>query len=700
MNDTLKKEDTLSATQDLNVEFYKKVYLIRRAEEAIIKYYNEDEMKTPMHMSMGEEAICVGVCHALGKESQAMGYYRSHALSIAKTGDTDKFFAELYGKTTGFVRGKGGSMHLASPEHGLLGVSAVVGTTIAPAAGVAFANKYKKNDKIVAIFFGDGAMEEGVVSESLNAACLWKLPIIFVCEDNGLAVDVTAEERQGFKSIADVAMAYKCLFLQSESTDPEVIYNLTQQAIHHIKEKKEPVFMHLKYYRMLQHIGIISDFDTTSPRPKGGFEKSGYRSEEEYKLGLENDPVKNTRAKLLRTGVLESRIKTIEEKIEKQVERSVALAKKAPFPEARETHDHVYAPVEIHEPILNAPSTEKRMITFADALNEAIHQEMERDENVFVFGIENKVFGSLKGLTERFGQERCFVTPLSEEAMTGITLGAAINGTRPIHNHIRVDFFLLGMNQLINMISNYYYSVCGKVKVPLVIRAVVGRGWGQGFQHSKQLHGLFAQIPGLKVIMPTTPYDAKGLMASAIRDDNPVISIEHRWLYWQEGAVPQNSYTIPIGEPNILRKGSDITIVATSWMNVEAAKAAEILARRGIEVEIVDPRSAAPLNDEPIVESVKKTKRCIVADNDWLHCGFSAELATRIYEKSFGILKSPITRIGFAPTPCPTSRVLENEFYPNAINIIRAVEKELGLTPTDLSQENFYSHENRFKGPF
>lgn len=688
---------------ETSIDLYKKVYLIRKAEEAIIKYYPEDEMKTPMHMSMGEEAITAGVCQALGEENQVFGYYRSHALYIAKTGDTDRFFAELYGKRTGTARGRGGSMHLVCPDRGLLGVSAVVATTIAPAVGAAFVNKSKNNGKIVAAFFGDGALEEGVAWESLNAACLWRLPIIFVCEDNGLAVDVTAAERQGFKSVSAVVRGYRCLFLESESTDSEEIYQLTIRAINHIKDIGEPVFMHLKYYRMLQHIGIISDFDTISPRYKGGFEKSGYRSREEYEQWVGKDSVKVSRSKLLQLGVPELKIKILEEEIEEQIERSIALAKKDPFPEAGETYDHVYAPhnITVRELELKLSSkAERRMITFAGALNEAICQEMERDANVFVYGIENKVFGSLTGLAERFGPERCFVTPLSEEAMTGFGLGAAINGARPIHNHIRVDFFLLALNQLINMISSYHYSVSGKLKVPLVIRAIVGRGWGQGFQHSKSLHGLFAQIPGLKVIMPTTPYDAKGLMISAIRDDNPVISIEHRWLYWQEGNVPEHSYQIPIGEPNILRKGSDITVVATSWMNVEAARAAEILSRRGIEVEIIDPRSASPLNDEIILESVNKTRRCIIADNDWLHCGLSAEIAARVYEKCFGRLASPISRIGFAPTPCPTTRVLENEFYPNAIQIIRTIERQLGLSPADLSHEDFYSYENRFKGPF
>ena len=345
-----------------------------------------------------------------------------------------------------------------------------------------------------------------------------------------------------------------------------------------------------------------------------------------------------------------------------------------------------------------------RKISYCEALNEAMSQEMERDPNVFVYGIgvpdHKRIFGSTVGLVEKFGLERCFDTPLSEDAMTGFGLGAAINGMRPIHVHIRVDFMLLAMNQLANMVSSYGYTLAGELKVPLVIRAIIGRGWGQGSQHSKSMYSVFAHIPGLKVVLPTTSRDAKGLLISAIRDDNPVIVIEHRWLYWQEDEVPEEPFTIPLGEANVLREGEDITVVATSWMNVEALKAAEILDRRGISIEIVDPRTIAPFNEEPIIKSVEKTGRCIVADNDWLNCGFSAEVAARVSEKCFGRLKYPVQRIGFAPTQCPTARHLENEFYPNAVKIIRAIEKMLGMEPTDLSKEEFYSHEKRFKGPF
>ena len=345
-----------------------------------------------------------------------------------------------------------------------------------------------------------------------------------------------------------------------------------------------------------------------------------------------------------------------------------------------------------------------RSRSYCEALNEALHQEMARDPSTFVYGLgvpdRMSVFGSLVGIRERFGPERCFDTPLCEDTMTGFGLGAAINGLRPIHVHIRVDFLLLAMNQLVNMVSTFSYSTGGRLKVPLVIRAVVGRGWGQGYQHSKSLHALFAHIPGLKVVLPTTPRDAKGVLIAAIRDDNPVIVIEHRWLYWATGEVPEEPYTVPLGEGQILRRGSDLTIVATSWMNVEALKAAEILQRAGVSVEVVDPRTIAPFDEGLAVESVERTGHCLVADNDWTHCGFGAEVAARVSEQCFGRLKSPVTRLGFAPTPCPTVRVLENEFYPNAEDIVRAVEAKLGLAPSDLSGEDFYSHERRFTGPF
>lgn len=344
-----------------------------------------------------------------------------------------------------------------------------------------------------------------------------------------------------------------------------------------------------------------------------------------------------------------------------------------------------------------------RKITYCDAINEAIMQEMQRDDRVFVYGIDcddfKKIFNTTKNIVEKFGKDRCFSTPLSEDSLLGFGLGSAINGLRPINIHIRVDFLLLALNQLINIISSFTYSSRATLSAPIVIRAIIGRGWGQGFQHSKSLFSLFAHIPGLKVIVPTTAYDAKGLLTTAIRDNNPVICFEHRWLYWQEEDVPEEFYTIPFGESRILREGNDLTIIATSWMNVEACHAADILKKVGINIEVVDPRTLMPLSQD-MFKSVKKTKRCLIVDNDWVDYGASAEIAAQITEECFNDLKMPVKRMGFAHIPCPTARHLENKFYPNAEKIVREVENMLKLTHMDLSKEDFFSHEHKFIGPF
>ena len=346
----------------------------------------------------------------------------------------------------------------------------------------------------------------------------------------------------------------------------------------------------------------------------------------------------------------------------------------------------------------------KRVISYSKAINEALRQEMKRDERVFVYGLDvddyKRTFGSGEGLVEEFGPKRYFSTPLSEDANMGLGAGAAIAGLRPVNVHIRVDFLLLTMNHLVNIIAPIHYGSNEKIFMPLVIRAIIGRGWGQGFQHSKTLQSIFAHIPGLKVVMPTTPYDAKGMLISAIRDNNPVLILEHRLLYWQEGPVPEEPFTVPLDEARVLMVGSDVTIAATSYMNVEAFAATNIMKKRGVSVEVIDIRSISPLDDEKICQSVRKTKHLIVADYDWLHCGLSAEVAARVYDKCIDSLRSPITRIGFAPTPCPTTRPLENLFYPNAETLVRAIEQKLGLEKIDLSDEEFYSYENKFKGPF
>ena len=344
-----------------------------------------------------------------------------------------------------------------------------------------------------------------------------------------------------------------------------------------------------------------------------------------------------------------------------------------------------------------------RKMNFAEAINLALEREMAADPSVFVFGLDvpdhKRTFSSGNGLLEKFGERRYFGSPLSEAAATGIAIGAALSGLRPVHVHIRADFLLLAMNQLVNMASNLRYISGGTRSVPLVERAIIGRSWGQGPQHSKTMHATLAHFPGLKVVMPSSPQDGYSLLRSAIRDDDPVIFLEHRWSHFLHSEV-DDELAVPLGKARVVRLGSDITIVACSWMVVEAMQAAGILERNGVSTEVVDVRTVTPLDDPTIMASAKKTGRVIIADYDWTFAGFSAELSARITEGCFTHLKAAPVRIGLAPTPCPTTRPLEDAFYPSAREIVRAAEKILGLVEIDLSREDFYTYQKLFRGPF
>ena len=340
-------------------------------------------------------------------------------------------------------------------------------------------------------------------------------------------------------------------------------------------------------------------------------------------------------------------------------------------------------------------------LTFPQAVNLAMATEMKADPSVFVFGVDvpdhKRTFGSGAGLLEKFGTRRFFGSPLSESAATGIAVGAALAGLRPIHVHARSDFLLLAMNQLCNMAAIKSYVSNGTESVPLTVRALIGRSWGQGPQHSKAMHGVLAHFPGLKVVLPSSPQEGYSLLRAAIRDPNPVIVFEHRWLYDVTGDV-DDAQIGPLEGCRVVREGRDVTLVGVSWMTVECLQAAAILARAGLSAEVVDVRAARPLDADTIRESAGKTGYLVVADNDWLWGGLSAEIVAQVVEG--GVFLQGLVRLGFAPCPCPTTRVLEQLFYPSAREIVRSVERMLGRPAMDLSGDVFNAYGQKFKGPF
>jgi pyruvate dehydrogenase E1 component beta subunit len=346
-----------------------------------------------------------------------------------------------------------------------------------------------------------------------------------------------------------------------------------------------------------------------------------------------------------------------------------------------------------------------RALKYFQALNEATDLCMAKDPAVQIMGLgvsdPKGVFGSTLGLVEKYGSERVSDLPTSENGMTGVAIGAALAGMRPILTHIRLDFAMLTIEQLVNQAAKWHFMFGGRMRVPLVVRMIVGRGWGQGPQHSQSLHAWFAHVPGLKVVMPATPHDAKGLLIASIEDDNPVIVIEHRWLYGINGPVPEGVYRVPIGKARVMREGSDVTIVAISYMALEALRAADLLSDNGISAEVIDLRSLRPWDDETVLESVRKTGRVIVADTGSKTGGFSAEIVARIAEAGI-LLRVPPVRVCLPDSPTPTSPALAAHYYPQGADIAAAAGRMCGsvLSLPPSPHQRLDIPDPSFTGPF
>lgn len=326
-----------------------------------------------------------------------------------------------------------------------------------------------------------------------------------------------------------------------------------------------------------------------------------------------------------------------------------------------------------------------RELTFAEAVREGLDQSMERNAQVIVIGEgvpdPKAIFNTTAGLREKYGSGRVFDMPLAENGMTGICIGAALSGMRPVMVHQRIDFALLAMDQLINNAAKWHYMFDGKATVPLVVRMIVGRGWGQGPQHSQSLQAMFSQVPGIKVVMPTTAHDAKGMLVAAIEDDNPVLFIEHRWLHQIKDHVPVEHYRVPLGKAKLMHAGDAVTVAAFSYMAIESLMAAKaLMAKFGVGVEVLDMRSVRPLDVTSVVESVRKTGRLIVADTAFRTGSISGELLSQVVEQAFGALKAQPVRIASPDYPVPTSPFMAEHYYPGAQTIADVVLDMLGKT--------------------
>ena len=656
-------------TGELTLRILEKLVLIRETEKMVAEEYAKQEMKCPAHLSLGQEAVAVGVCFNLRPKDSVYAGHRGHGAYLAKGGGLKKMIAELYGKESGCAGGRGGSMHLIDRKAGFMGTSAVVGGVIPIAVGDAFAAKLKGDNRFVVVFFGDGAVEEGVFYESMEFASLHKLRIIFVCENNGLAVNTPLYVRQPNKDIYKRGEALGVKGYQADGSDVVLILTTVREAMARILKDEGPVLLEINVERWASHVG---------PRWEA----------------TPDCPIKKLENRILDGGMASiEQIKDVYKKVRGEINNAFSFAKDSPFPKPKTAiagKKNSFLPE-------HKPKGLRQRRTYAEALNHGLSQMMAKDKSVIVIGLgadyPNAIFGSLDGLARKYGKERVFDVPLSEEALTGICLGLSLRRLRPVLIHARVEFSMLSMNQIVNHLAQWNFTY-GE-QTPVVIRMIIGKGWGQGPQHSQSLQALFAHIPGLKVVMPATACDAKGLLVSALCGKDPVIFIEHRSLYDAAEEIPEELYKVPIGKARVARNGKDVTLIAVSQMVGEAIRAAEVLRKEGIEAEVIDIRSVKPIDEKTIIKSVSKTGRLVVCDTGWKVCGISAEVSAIAAEHC--LLKAPVKRITLPDYQTPTSWVLENDYYPDASDIVEACMKVMGR---EVLSNKKTSGISSFKGPF
>ena len=660
MNETASSNITVGAEtlQDL----YLTMRRIRAFEDKTADLFQEGVVKGTAHSYKGEEAIAAGVCATLRDDDIIASYHRGHGHCIAKGARIDRMMAELMGRQTGYCQGLGGSMHIADMELNIMGANGIVGAAMPLATGAGLAAKLQGTDKVAVAFFGDGASNQGVFHESLNLAAVWKLPVIFVCENNQYALSTSYKNTTAVSQVSNRAASYEIPGITVDGNDGVEVYLVLREAVDRARAGEGPTLIEAMTYRHGQHSLRVNLRD---PRP-----------EDELQTWMDRDPIARMEKRLTTEGGFSAdQFDETTQAVDEEIETAVSYGRESPEPAVHVMLDAVYAPHATYtEP---GPDTE-RMLSYPEALNEALDQEMLRDDRVFLMGEDvgatGGIFGVSKGLMERYGADRVRDTPISEATFVGCGVGAAIAGMRPVVEIQIFDFVALTMDMLVNQAAKFRFMLGGKPSVPLVVRGPQGGGIRLAAQHSQSLEAWFTHVPGLVVAAPSTPYDAKGLLVAAIRDENPVVFLEQKLLYLGgNGPVPEELYAIPLGKADIKREGTDVTVVATSAMVPRALSAATVLERDGISVEVVDPRTLQPLDEETILASVRKTNRLLIVHEAWVRGGFGAEVAAMVVDKAFDYLDAPVARLGAPHTPMPYNDRLELEVIPSQDRIVEAI---------------------------
>ena len=647
LNDDIGEEMRLSMFR-LQVE-------IREAEQRAYDLFLQNLVKGTSHLSLGQEAVAAGFAAAMKPGDLTFCTYRGHAHTLARGVPVERVLGELMQRDNGFMRGKGGSMHLTSVEHGVMGSYAIIGAHLPIACGAAWRAQYKGEKDVTVCFFGDGTTNIGAFHEALNFAAVWKLPVVFVCENNLYMEytpigDVIPVEHPA----ASRASAYGLEPILVDGQDADAVYRAAMTAYDRARAGGGPSLIECKTYRYSGH----SRADPAKYRPHGELER-----------WKERCPIKIYRERLKQFGITESVIAGIEADVAGRRRRHREVQGLAD-PAARHHHHRR----------LRRWRLGMAELTYRDAVARGIAQEMARDPDVVFLGEDigaaGGVFKTTVGLYEQFGPLRVRDTPISEQAILGAAMGAAMTGLKPIAEIMFSDFFAVCFDYIANEFPKSRYMSNGQLKCPLVVRTGNGAGSRFGAQHSQSVENWAMMIPGLKVVAPSTPRDVIGLMAAAVRDPDPVIFFEHKSLYATKGEVPDGEIVDTLGTASIVRPGKDATIVALALMVPRALEAAERLqSQHGIDCEVIDVRSLVPLDTQTILGSVAKTHRLFTVEENPRLCGWGAEIVSIVADEAFYDLDGPPVRITTPHLPLPAADTLEDAVLPTVDRIAKRVER-------------------------
>ncbi len=711
-------------------DWLRTIYEIRFFEEKVFDLLGQNIIKGASHLYAGEEAVAVGAIAAIERGDVIGSTHRGHGHCGAignKYADSEKdrqnhwnqMMAELMGRETGYCKGRGGSMHIAEVEKNHnLGSTGIVGGNQPPAVGAAMAEKYRKTGKAVLSFFGDGSTNTGTFHESMNMASTLKVPLVAVIENNlyGMSVPFSGSEVDGTVSasnitdIAERAAAYNVPAMIVDGQDAVAMFLAVREAIERARKENLMTMLEAKTYRWYGH-------SRSDPR--------AYRTKQEEKAWHARDPITVLREKLTSEGLCkEDELDAIKDKANETIEAATQFGLDSPWPDPAdvlkdvyvdetypadvveadaETSTKVMEATEVFESALAASTARTKkekteeargkvkgefgmdVMTIGQAVAAAQDEELARDEQVFIMGEDVGLYGgayqATRGLSLKYGTDRVVDTAISEAAIAGAAVGAALRGMRPIAELMYIDFVTIAMDQLVHVGAYNRYMFGGKAKVPMVLRAEGGVGRCIAAHHSESLEAWLMHTPGLYVVMPSTPYDAKGLLKAAIRSDNPVVFIEHKATYGQLGPVPEDEYIIPLGAADIKREGTDATIVTYSRMTMWCLEAAKKLATEGINVEVIDLRTLKPMDIDAVAKSVQKTGRLVTVSEGFGWCGVGREIAGQYmqYEfedgsRGFDYLDAAPVNLAAVDAPPPMSEPLELASIPSVDKVIAAVK--------------------------